>query len=279
MNDDQCVELLQWLLPRLHLRWPGYRRVRRQVCKRISRRLSELGLEDAAAYRDYLRREPAEFAVADHLCRITISRFNRDRGVFEYLATHVLPELGRGAMRRGAPRLLAWSVGCASGEEPYTLAIVWQLVVAPRLGDLDMRILGTDIDETLLRRARLACYSRGSLKELPDDWILRAFAPTPTGYRLDPEIAARVHFRRHDVRDGPIDGEFDLVLCRNLAFTYFDEEMQRTAARVLCNSLRAGGALVLGAHETLPTGLAEFGAWSPAHSVYRKRARESAANG
>ncbi len=278
MNDDQCVEFLRWLLPRLHLRWPGYRRVRRQVCKRIGRRLTELGIDDVAAYRDYLLRNPAELSVADQICRITISRFNRDRGVFDYLATNVLPELGRMALRRGDTRLLAWSAGCASGEEPYTLAIVWQLLVARRLADLDLRILGTDVDETLLRRARLACYSRSSLKELPGDWLANAFDETPAGYRLDPDISARVSFRRHDVRDGPVDGEFDLVLCRNLAFTYFDEEMQGAAARVLCRGLREGGALVLGAHETLPAELAEFGEWSAANSVYRKRVPDSGAN-
>jgi chemotaxis protein methyltransferase CheR len=273
MTDDECIALLHWLLPRLHLRWSGFRPVRKQVCKRLQRRFKELGLDNAGDYREYLCAHPAEMRVADYQCRVTISRFNRDRAVFLYLAGYVLPELGARALVTEATRLKAWSVGCASGEEPYTLALVWHFLVSRRLPELELSILGTDIDETLLDRAKQACYSAGTLKAVPPEWLASAFEDTERGSRLQPAITDHVRFQRHDVRMGPPNGDFDLVLCRNLAFTYFDDTLQRTTARVLHRSLREGGALVLGTREILPASAAGFTVWSPSHAIYRKLPR------
>ena len=79
MKNSKCVHFLQWSLPQLHLRWSGFRKVRRQVCKRIQRRLQELELCDISAYQSYLETYPAEWLVLDAYCRITISRFYRDQ--------------------------------------------------------------------------------------------------------------------------------------------------------------------------------------------------------
>jgi chemotaxis protein methyltransferase CheR len=79
MTDAECVAFLQWALPQLRLRWHGFRRVRRQVCRRVSRRIAELGLKEADAYRAYLEGNLHEWNVLAGLCRITISRFWRDR--------------------------------------------------------------------------------------------------------------------------------------------------------------------------------------------------------
>jgi chemotaxis protein methyltransferase CheR len=80
MSDSQCVVFLQWALPRLRVRWAGFRKVRRQVCRRVWRRARELGLADLVAYRAYLEEHPEEWALLDSMARITISRFYRDRG-------------------------------------------------------------------------------------------------------------------------------------------------------------------------------------------------------
>jgi len=86
MEDQACVAFLHWCLPRLELRWPGYRKVRRLVGKRLNRRLAELGLADLSAYRTFLVSAPAEWARLDALCRLPISRFYRDRGAFTVIA-------------------------------------------------------------------------------------------------------------------------------------------------------------------------------------------------
>ena len=91
MKNTECIAFLQWALPRLALRWRGFRRVRGQVCKRIDHRIRALGLSGPAAYMAYLNDQSSEWAMLDTLCRISISRFYRDRPVFDYLGGTVLP--------------------------------------------------------------------------------------------------------------------------------------------------------------------------------------------
>ncbi len=123
MTNDECVAFLQWCLPRLGMRWAGFRKVRKTVCKRVARRLHTLGLPDADAYRRYLVGHEAEWPRLDAMCRIPISRFWRDRGVFDLLADEVFPALATAAAARGDNCLRVWSAGCASGEEPYSVRL------------------------------------------------------------------------------------------------------------------------------------------------------------
>ena len=231
-----CVAFLQWALPPLGRRWAGYRKVRRQVCRRVRGRVTELGLDGFEAYRQRLEDDPAEWQVLDGLTNVTISRFNRDRGVFELLA-RVIPHGAR-----------VWSAGCASGEEPYTLALLRD----------DLEILATDVDPAMLRRAEAGRYPASALRELPDRDAFRDGV-------LDERVRRRVTFALHDVRDDPPAGPFDLVLCRNLVFTYFDEATQRAALqRFACVT----STLVIGAHEALPEGQRLFAPW--AKCVFRR---------
>jgi chemotaxis protein methyltransferase CheR len=265
MRDAECVRFLQGALPRLRLRWAGYRKVRGQVCKRLGRRLAELGLADLAAYEDFLEGHPSEWARLDGMCRVTISRFYRDRGVFDFLGEVVLPELARAA---GERELRCWSAGCASGEEPYTLALVRHFA-AGRPG-ASFSVVATDSDPHLLERAEAAVYEPSSLKDLPESWKRECFEPARDGFRLRDSFRAPVDFRRCDVRDEMPDGPFDLILCRNLVFTYFEDTLQREVLSRMTDRLIRGGALVVGIHESLPAGEHRLGAWNDRAGVYRR---------
>ena len=148
-----CIAFLQWALPQLSLSWRGFRKVRGQVCKRIRRRTESLGLEGLAAYRDYLDRYHQEWTILDGFCRITISRFYRDQNVFRLLGEHVLPQLARQATKENG-NVTCWSAGCASGEEVYTLKILWDLLIPEDYSHVTFPLLGTDIDEAVLARLR-----------------------------------------------------------------------------------------------------------------------------
>lgn len=265
MTDADCIAFLQWALPRLHLRWDGFRRVRRQVCRRIDRRRATLGLADVAAYRHLLETTADEWGVLDGLCRVTISRFARDRGVWTDLVAGVLPRLAREAKAAGRPAVRAWSAGCGAGEEPYTLAIAWELAIAPHEPGVAVDILATDVDEVQLGRAATARYPAGTLRELPDAWRRAAFDRAGDEEHLRDRFRASIRFARHDVRTPPPAAAFDLVLCRNLAFTYLDEPGQRAAAATFHAVLREGGVLVVGVHERLPEGVAGFTAGARSH--------------
>lgn len=271
MRDEACVRFLQWSLPRLELRWAGFRKVRRQVCKRIQRRWQALGLEGWEAYRRRLEQDAAEWGELDQACRITISRFYRDRGVFLGLAQSVLPALATRAAAAAEPALRIWSAGCGSGEEAYSIALLWHRDLAPQFPALALQILATDVDPVLLERARIACYGSGSLKDLPGAWRDAAFTPTPYGHCLDPAYRTGIEFRQHDIRTPPPDGPYHLILCRNLAFTYFAPTLQQRVAAMLHAALTENGALVIGAHEGIPNRLSGFVPWNDAPCIFRKR--------
>jgi chemotaxis protein methyltransferase CheR len=200
MKDHDCVSFLQWALPQLHLRWQGMRQVRGQVCKRIQRRLHELALPDMAAYRAYLISHAEEWIVLDECCRITISRFYRDRAVFDALRQTILPELAQQAMDRGDSILRCWSAGCASGEEAYTLKILWELGLSPQFSNLWLQVTATDIDAHLLERAQVGCYAFNSVKELPAPWLTLAFDQTEQGDCVRTLFRAGIEFLQQDIR-------------------------------------------------------------------------------
>jgi chemotaxis protein methyltransferase CheR len=252
------------------MRWAGFRRVRRQVCRRIARRLRELELPDASAYRSYLEKHPGEWTALDGLCRITISRFYRDRGIFDFLGEQVLPVLAEAAVAQGSQEVLCWSAGCASGEEPYSLKILWAHRVGPRFPQLRLRITATDADATLLDRARSGRFPESSLRDLPDVWRASAFARSGSSFRLRTGLREGIEFGLSDLRRELPPGPFHLVLCRNLAFTYFDDSLQREILSRLVARILVGGALVIGAHESLPAGSKELSAWGVARGVFRR---------
>lgn len=270
MKDEACVRFLQWALPYLRLHWPGFRKVRKQVCKRIAGRMAELELTDIRAYRELCQDHDSEWEVLDRLCRITISRFCRDRNVFDRLGAEVLPALIRRAKKKGDKTVRCWSAGCASGEEAYTLALFWNFIVRDKFPGMDIRIVATDTDPVVLKRAERACYPPSSLKELPVSWLASAFGQRDGEYCLSDRIAQKAIFIVQDIRESAPDGLFHLVLCRNLAFTYFDMDLRRRVLERINHSLIRGGALVVGAHESLPTGIMDFSPWLGEAPIFRK---------
>jgi len=268
VTDRECVEFLQWALPQLGLRWPGFRKVRRQVHKRIVRRLNELGLTRISEYREHLQTNSDEWSVLDGFTRISISRFYRDRDVFNHLRDGLLPDVAGAVQDRGENRLRIWSAGCASGEEPYTLAMIWSRCVQPRFFGLSLNLVATDSDQHMLGRARRAIYPASSLKDLPADWKDEFFPPSGDEYVLRHEQCGQVDFRKQDIRTQVPAESLDIILCRNLVFTYFDEQGQRQVLDRLADRLVSGGYLVIGKHEVLPPGSQGLSPHLPRLGVY-----------
>ena len=257
MQDAECTTLLQAVAPHLGLRWRGFRNVQGQVCKRIQRRIKQLGLPDVAAYQARLAAEPAEWSVLEQLCAVTISRFYRDTEMWQLLRQQALPGAAQAAQAAGDEAFRAWSVGCASGEEAYTLSIVWAFEFAERYPELPLRVLASDVGSAVLARARAARYAVATLRELPLGWRERAFEPvtalTPAReWQVREPLRAAVELRQADVRRELPAERFRLILCRNVVFTYFDERQQGELLERLLTRLLPGGLLVVGQGESLP---------------------------
>jgi chemotaxis protein methyltransferase CheR len=270
MKDNECVQFLQWALPRLHMQWPGFRKVRTQVCKRISRRMQQLQIDSVDDYRTYLETHAPEWQSLDTLSRVTISRFYRDKAMFAFLESDVMPALVRQAIERGEQRLRVWSAGAGSGEEPYTVALIWALRLQSQYPQVQLEIIATDIDPNMNRRARAACYLYSSIKNLPADWREQVFRKRDGVYCLESAYRGNVRFIEQDIRTALPPGPFDLVLCRNLAFTYFEVAQQREILNCLYSVMVPGGALVIGIHEDLPEATEGFSDWSGRLRIFQK---------
>ena len=151
------------------------------------------------------------------------------------------------------------------------LRLLWDQRVGSRYPQTALAIVATDVDEHLLERARAACYAKSSLRELPPEWIDRAFDRREGLYCLREPCNTGIEFRRQDIRIAQPLGEFDLVLCRNVAFTYFSEPVQHAVLAHIAERLRVDGFLVLGRHESLPSAACFLPA-TAAPGIFRKSA-------
>jgi chemotaxis protein methyltransferase CheR len=185
-----------------------------------------------------------------HALTIGETYFLRDKRHFDILRENILPRLMLARRRVGDLRMTIWCVGCATGEEPYSIATVLQEFLAdfPRW---QITILGTDLNQRAIDAARQAVYRQWSFRHTPEGFINRYFSPVDeSSYQLIKPIRNMVTFRQHNLMDGaPLYGA-DIVFCRNVLM-YFNNEFAQKAEQTLYQSLAPGGWLLLGQAEAL----------------------------
>jgi len=194
------------------------------------------------------RDEPLRTAVVDALLNNETSFF-RDAAAFRQLADEILPELAR--QRAHTKRLRIWSAACSTGQEAYSLAMLFAQD-AVRWRDWTIDILGTDISRSAVARARAGLYSAFEVQRgLPVRQLVAGFNPVlDRGWQIRPELARMVRFGHHDLlAASPAGSAFDLILCRN-ALLYFTSDRRRRVLEGLAGAIAADGALMLGAGET-----------------------------
>ena len=264
----QFDAFLKQVCPPLDLDWRKYRR--RSARHRLLERIAELGLTDFEEYRDRLREDVAEASGLAERMAVTVSRFFRDKSVWDNLQQRVLPQLL--AAGSGHRYLRAWCVGCACGEEPYSLALLWQGRLQARHSRQRLCVLASDVDAVVLQRAREAVYKGSSLRELPADLRAKWFSARDNFWRLSPTVSRQVYFCRHNFMTEPPPATFDLIMARYLPFTYYRGARRLQSARRLWRALRPGGALMIGAKESLGAQERQFFVpWPGAAGVFRRR--------
>lgn len=175
--------------------------------------------------------------------------FFRDRPMFDHLARTVLPDIAR--HRADTRRLRIWSAGCSTGQEVYSLAILFA-DQPERWRGWNIEILGSDVSSRAIEAARRACYNQFEIQRgLGVGQMLTWFRETPHGWQPHPQVRDMVRFEQRNILD-PVAraGSYDLVLCRNVLL-YFDAETRATAFERLDHALAAHGWLMLGAGETV----------------------------
>jgi two-component system, chemotaxis family, CheB/CheR fusion protein len=262
--DPQFEHLLAYVRENRGFDYTGYRRP--TLMRRFAKRLQAVGAGDWQAYERYLGEHPEEFSELFNTILINVTGFFRDSETWDAVAESVIPQLLEA--RPDAP-LRIWSAGCASGEEPYTVA----MLLAEALGEAEFRrrvkIYATDIDDDALAEAREASFSEKQLEKVPPPLRERYFQRASNGFVFRNDLRRVVIFGRNDLhRDAPIS-RVDLLVSRN-TLMYFGTEVQQ---RILANfyfALKRGGFLVVGKAEALQSGRTFFAPYDLKRRIFTK---------
>ena len=241
----ELEELLQTVAEERGLDLRGYKRT--TLTRRIARRMDLLKLKDYGQYLKHVRDNAREINDLLNCILINVTRFFRDPNAWRLLQTEVLPRLLDGH-RDGSP-FRVWCAGCATGEEPYSVAMLLAEHFGDSLRQQDIKIYGTDQDEAALRAGRQAQYSAEHLAGMPPEWRSKYFEGPAHVPRVHRDLRRMVIFGRANIlRDAPIP-HVKLLVCRNLLI-YFDSVSQQRILARLEYALDPGGVLFLGKTET-----------------------------
>lgn len=219
------------------------------VRRRIERRMAVRQVEDVGQYAQLLRDDESEAGLLVKELLIGVTSFFRDPEVWDTIRTKVIPALFEAHPDGGALR--AWVPGCSTGQEAYSLAMVFR----EALDEVDpaqrcsLKIFATDLDPDAVERARRGRYPKEIVEEVGARRLQRFFVDEENEYRIGPNVREMVVFAEHDVTDDPPFTKLDLVSCRNLLI-YFAPELQAMVLARFHYALRQHGMLVLGSAET-----------------------------
>ena len=224
----------------------------KQKClrRRIAVRMRACGVHTYGDYQDILDQQPEEYHALKDSLTINVTKFYRNASTWESIADSVLPDLF--LAREG--HVTVWSAGCASGEEPYTLAMLFADIAERRDRRMwlsRVSIDATDIDRECLQRAEEGVYRASAFDEAPEHYREEFCEPVDDGYRVVQRIRDLVNARYLDLtRVEPPRPHYDLVVCRNVVI-YFDRPTQERLYHAFADVLPDDGVLVLGKVETL----------------------------
>lgn len=259
MEDHQFRILLQ----HLGLSWAGYRKVRKGVKKRIRRHMQRLNCPNMGEYLLRLDKNSEVRSQCERLMTVSISRFFRDKGMWEALRKEILP----GLIKTHVKKISILSAGCASGEEVYSLKILWDTLILPDMPSPELSITATDMNTICLKRARDGIYPLSSLKEVPEQLLSSYFKPEGGGKRYSLKASMRngISWQMHNLLSFISESKFQIIFLRNNLLTYYEDKVKKSALKKLLTYLCPRGFLIIGSHEKLPfetSELRHYGAFS-----------------
>jgi len=234
IRDDRGLDLAQYR--------PRY------VERRLACRLRALGLQSYRQYAAYLDENPDEYERLMDTLTINVTQFFRDTTVFDMFRKDIVPSLLAEKASRHQRMIRVWSAGCASGQEPYSLAMAFLSALGERAPEYQLSVLGTDIDPHALDVARHATYPTSQLSQIPRAERSRFVEVRGDEFIIKPEVTQHCKFAYLNLsEDRPIQA-VDVIFCRNV-FIYFNREEQDRMLGVFWSALARGGYLVLGKSE------------------------------
>lgn len=241
------------------------------LCRRIERRMGLHQLSKLSDYARYLTENPEETRLLFKELLIGVTQFFRDPELWEKLGSEVLPSLLAGAPKGGVFR--AWVPACSTGEEAYSLAMVFCETVARLHPDVrySLQIFGTDLDGDAIGRARAGIYPLSIAADVSEARLGKFFIQEDGRYRVAPSIRDMVIFAQQNLAMDPPFTKLDLLSCRNFLI-YVEADLQKKLLALFHYSLKPGGILILGNAETIGESVSLFAAFPGRTRLYRRRA-------
>lgn len=247
-KDPVFEALLQYLKRSRGFDFTGYKRP--SLMRLMNKRMYSVGVQSYGDYLDYLQVHPIELNQLFDSLLLNVTTFFRDEEAWKYLEQVVLPRLLE--TQGGSKKLRFWCAACASGEEPYTLAIMLAELLGVEAFRQRVKIYATDIDEDALATGRQGVYTAKQLSNVSENLREKYFEPTGINYTFSNDLRRNVIFGRHDlVQDAPIS-RLDLLVCRNILM-YFNPDIQSRILARFHFALNNPGFLFVGRAEMLLT--------------------------
>lgn len=238
------------------------------LMRRLEKRKAVIGIHSAEDYQARIRHDPDELHVLQHLFLVSVSSFFRDRESFSELERSLATLL---AGKTRSEEIRIWVAGCASGEEPYTLAIILHELLGQSLHVQRFSITATDLNPEALAIARAGIYRQTAFKEMSDTLRERYFVRQGQHFVINDQLRASVQFEQRDVLTGVSVKGLDLISCRNLLI-YMKSPLQDQLIKHFHQALRPGGLLFIGQSESLSfIGNSLFAAVDHYHRLFRRR--------
>jgi two-component system CheB/CheR fusion protein len=238
------------------------------LLRRIARRTQVLRIDKLGDYTERLRQDRGEVDQLFQDLLISVTHFFRDQAAFDALAGMVIPNLFREKGVNAPVRV--WVPGCASGEEPYTIAILLCEHMARSATSLPIQVFATDIDEQALDIARHGRYDAGIVKHVSAERLARFFVQDGDFYQISKAIRELCLFSAHNLISDPPFARMDLIACRNLLI-YFDADLQHKLVPLLHYALAPQGFLFLGSSETVAVHADLFRTVDKQHRIFQRQ--------
>ncbi len=251
-KEDKTQAAFKLLLDKIYVdRGLDFRHYHQPILqRRVSLRMRKNNVKSFSEYLMFLIKNPQEYDKLFEVMCINVSEFFRDPDVWESV-NGLLKDIIQLKKQRNDKTLSIWSSASASGEEPYSVAILLKEILKDEKSDLNIKLYATDLDLKALRACSRAVYQKNALKNVQEDYLKRYFKQLDAGsWQLNDEIKNMVNFRQLDLISSDFIPFTDIVFCRNV-FIYFSRSLQDQLLMKFYNSLKVGGFLIIGKSETM----------------------------
>jgi chemotaxis protein methyltransferase CheR len=229
----------KWVLKEFGINLSAYKS--NQLHRRLLSLMSRLGVDTVEQFIELLKKDPVQRQKFLDFITINVTEFFRNPEFFDDLTVKMQSEL-----LKDNRNLKIWSAACSIGAEPYSLAMILDNISPGGRH----KIVATDIDSTILERAKKGEYVASEIKNVKKEYLDKYFAKMDDKYVISPKLKNMMTFRKHDLILEAYENDFDLIVCRNVVI-YFTQEIKNEIYKKFSASLKKGGLLFVGATESI----------------------------